>query len=127
MDVAERSTGPEERLVKRVVARLRCASCRRQHAAENVDIMGCYGEVWIVGVNCPRCDRPGMFVVSVRKDSSLERVTDLTEDEQARFVGAASVEESDVEGMRHFLAEFGGDFNTIFKRPGGGRAHPNGG
>ena len=108
----------EDRLVKRVIARFRCAYCHRQHNAANVAVMGKYEAVWIIGVDCEECHRPGMFVVSLRKDSSLEQVTDLTEDEQERFLAKASVDASDVEGIRAFLSEFKGDFSQLFKRDG---------
>jgi len=79
------SSTAEERLVKRVIARFRCEHCNRQHTLENVNVMGKYEAVWVVGVACDGCQRPGMFVVSMRKDSSFERVTDLTE-ERDRYV-----------------------------------------
>lgn len=108
----------EDRLVKRVIARFRCAHCNRQHDPANVAVMGKYETVWIIGVDCDECHRPGMFVVSLRKDSSLEQVTDLTEEEQDRFLAKASVDAGDVEGIRAFLAEFKGDFSQLFKPNG---------
>jgi len=108
----------EDRLVKRVIARFRCAYCHRQHNAGNVAVMGKYEAVWIVGVDCDQCHKPGMFVVSLRKDSSLEQVTDLTEEEQERFLAKASVGADDVEGIRAFLSDFKGDFSQLFKRDG---------
>jgi len=104
----------EERLVRRVIARFRCSHCHRQHSPENVNVMGCYDAVWIIGVDCDGCQQPGMFVVSMRKDSSFERVTDLTDEEQERFLRAKSVDAKDVEGIRSFLDGFKGDFSAIF-------------
>lgn len=111
--MADSSTA-EERLVKRVIARFRCEHCNRQHAPDNVSVMGKYDAVWVVGVSCDGCQQPGMFVVSMRKDSSFERVTDLTEDEQERFLAARSVDADDVEGIKAFLNGFKGDFSAIF-------------
>ncbi len=108
----------EDRLVKRVIARFRCAYCHRQHNAANVAVMGKYEAVWIIGVDCDQCHRPGMFVVSLRKDSSLDQVTDLTDAEQERFLARASVDADDVEGIRAFLAGFKGDFTELFKADG---------
>ncbi|MBV9120556.1 MAG: hypothetical protein JOZ39_07590 [Chloroflexi bacterium] len=108
------SNTPEERLVKRVIARFRCSHCNRQHLAQNVNVMGKYDAVWIVGVDCDQCHRAGMFVVSLRKDSSFERVTDLTDEEQERFLARASVDAGDVEGIRAFLQDFKGDFSQLF-------------
>ena len=118
MSTEERQAA-EERLVKRVIARFRCAHCNRQHSPENVSVMGAYEErVWVVGVDCLGCQRPEMFVVSMRKDSSMERVTDLTEEEQERFVTAQTVDADDVEAIRGFLQDFKGNFSDIFKRRG---------
>ncbi|HVA26492.1 MAG TPA: hypothetical protein VMW62_19145 [Chloroflexota bacterium] len=115
----EGSSTAEERLVKRVIARFRCERCNRQHAIENVNVMGKYEAVWVVGVACDGCQRPGMFVVSMRKDSSFDRVTDLTEEEQERFLVAQSVGADDVEGIKAFLRDFKGNFSAIFgKREG---------
>ena len=112
--------GAEERLVKRVIARFRCSHCNRQHNAENVDVMGTYEDgVWIIGVECDGCQRPGMFVVTMRKDSSLDLVTDLTDEEQERFLSARSVDCKDVEGIRSFLKDFRGDFSRMFGRDAG--------
>jgi len=107
------SYAPEERLLKRVIARLRCSSCHRQHAAKNVSVMGKYDAVWIVGVDCDGCQQAGMFVVSMRKDSSLERVSDLTEEEQEKFLVARSVDDGDVESVRDFLKDFKGNFSSM--------------
>ena len=104
----------EERLLKRVISRFRCEHCNRQHAAENVNVVGKYDAVWVVAVDCDGCRQPGMFVVSIRKDSSLDRVTDLTDAEQERFLVAKSVETSDVEGIRSFLEGFKGNFSDLF-------------
>ncbi len=113
------SSTAEERLVKRVIARFRCEHCNRQHTLENVNVMGKYEAVWVLGVACDGCQRPGMFVVSMRKDSFFERVTDLTEEEQERFVEAQSVDADDVEGIKAFLRDFRGNFSHIFgKREG---------
>ncbi len=105
----------EERLLRRVIARFRCEHCHRQHVVDNVNIMGRYDSVWIVGVDCDGCQRPGMFVVTMRKDSSLEQVTDLTEEEQERFLAATSVDVSDVDGIRAFLKDFKGSFEDLFR------------
>ena len=107
-------TTAEERLIKRVIARFRCEHCHRQHALENVSVMGKYDAVWVVGVACDGCQQPGMFVVSMRRDSSYERISDLTEEEQERFLAARSVDADDVEGIKSFLDGFQGDFNAIF-------------
>ena len=108
------SSAAEERLLRRVIARFRCEHCHRQHAVENVNVMGKYDEVWIVGVDCDGCQRPGMFVVSMRKDSSFEQVSDLTEEEQERFLAARSVDSEDVDAIRDFLKDFKGDFDAMF-------------
>ena len=112
--MADNFAGAEERLVKRVISRFRCSHCNRQHSAGNVSVMGKYDEVWIIGVSCDGCKRPGMFVVSLRKDSSVDAVSDLTDQERDRFLAASKVGADDVDGIRAFLHDFKGDFTTIF-------------
>jgi hypothetical protein len=107
----------EERLIRRVIARFRCAQCHRQHSATDVAVMGRYEAVWIVGVDCDGCRQPDMFVVSMRRDSSYERITDLTEEEQDKFLAARSVDAKDVDHIRDFLQDFKGDFGRIFGAP----------
>src|SRR5581483_4495859 len=104
--MADNPTAAEERLLRRVIARFRCEHCHRQHAVDNVNVMGKYDAVWIVAVECDGCHQPGMFVVSMRKDSSFERVSDLTDEEQERFLRAKSVDAQDVEAIRDFLDGF---------------------
>ena len=106
----------EERLIKRVIARFRCSHCNRQHVLENVDIMGKYDDVWVIGVDCEGCEQPGMYIVSLRKDSSVDIVTDLTDEEMARFETSRKVAAEDVSAMRSFLNEFDGDFSEMFGR-----------
>ena len=106
--------GAEEALIKRIISRFRCSGCNRHHLPSRVDVMDTYDDVWIIGVNCDYCEQPGMYVVSLRKDSSLDQVTDLTDEEQERFLGGAMVEADDVESIRAFLAEFKGNFSGIF-------------
>jgi len=106
----------EERLIKRVIARFRCSHCNRQHVVENVDIMEKYDDAWVVGVACEGCEQPGMYIVSLRKDSSVDVVTDLTEEEMARFEASQKVAAEDVSAMKSFLDEFDGDFSQMFGR-----------
>lgn len=103
----------EERLVRRVIARFRCSHCNRQHAVDNVDIMGKYDSVWVIGVECEGCDVPGMYIVSLRPDSSFEIASDLTEEERARFAAASKVAPEDVSAMRSFLDGFQGDVSRL--------------
>ena len=109
----------EEQLIRRVVARFRCPQCNRQRSATNVSIMGKYEAVWIVGADCEGCRQPDMFIVSMRRDSWYEQVTDLTEDELEKFLAARRVESTDVDGMRDFLQGFRGNFDSIFAPPDG--------
>ncbi len=103
-------------MIKRVIARFRCSHCNRQHILENVDIMGKYEAVWVIGVACEGCEQPGMYIVSLRKDSSLDVVSDLTDEEMARFDVSIKVAAEDVSAMRSFLDEFDGDFSEMFGR-----------
>ena len=116
--MADSSSPAEERLVKRVIARFRCSHCNRQHSTDNVSVMDRYDAVWIIGVDCDECHRPSMFVVSLRKDSSLDRVTDLTDGEENKFLSARSIDDRDVEGIRTFLQDFKGDFGSLFDDAG---------
>ena len=114
--MADSSTS-EERLIKRVIARFRCEHCHRQHSLDNVSVMGKYEQVWVVGVECDGCQQPGMFVVSMRKDGSLEAVTDLSDEEQERFLAAKSVDVGDVDSIRDFLKDFEGDISDLLGKP----------
>ncbi|MDE3075622.1 MAG: hypothetical protein KGJ86_09340 [Chloroflexota bacterium] len=103
----------EERLIRRVIARFRCSHCRRPHALGKVGIMGKYEDIWIVGVDC-ECAVPDLYAVSMHRDSSMERPSDLTDQERERFEAAARVGEADVEDIRAFLRSFDGDFSRMF-------------
>ena len=106
----------EEALIRRIISRFRCEGCNRHHLPSRVGVMGSYDDVWVVGVDCDYCAQPGMYIVSLRKDSSLDIVTDLTEDEQERFLTTSTIKADDVESIRSFLAGFDGDFSGIFRR-----------
>src|SRR5436190_22817217 len=106
--------GAEEALIKRIISRFRCSGCNRHHLPSQVGVMGSYDDVWVIGVDCDICEQPGMYIVCLNKDSSLDLVTDLTEREEARFLRSPTVKADDVDSIREFLASFDGDFSGIF-------------
>lgn len=80
--------------------------------------MGQYDDLCVVGVDCEQCHQAGMFLVSMRPDSSHQQITDLSDAEELRFLPAPSIDAQDVEAISSFLQEFKGDVSQLFNRDG---------
>lgn len=106
----------EESLIKRLVATIKCGTCGQNYEESRVDIIKHIEELWFLRVFCSSCRAKCLVAVIIRKDEKPEVITDLTEEELARFRDMDTVKEDDRLDMHNFLKAFDGDFPGLFRR-----------
>lgn len=106
----------QERFIKRLLSTIKCSVCGQRYQVANVNILGHYGELWFTSVFCPACGTQALVAAVIKEGKLAEVVTDLTEEEYAKFLDSAPVEMDDVLDIHNFLKGFGGDFSNLFTK-----------
>ncbi len=122
--------GREERIKQLILSAVtRCSECRRRYHLDDFAVIGHRDHLWMVTVVCEGCRSQGFITAIVEDPSQLSgetaearpvgrrrrpQLSDLTPDEAARFAGAAPVDSLDLLDLHEFLADFDGDFKTLF-------------
>ena len=102
----------EERLIKRLMASMKCESCGQHYEVYNIDVLGHREELWFLRVHCSAC-RTQCLVAAIVKESKIsEVVTDLSEIELDEFKDNV-IEIDDVLNMHNFLKDFDGNFSRL--------------
>lgn len=104
----------DEQLVRRLIATIKCSVCGRHYEGENVKILGHRDDLWFLSVSCLSCHTQGLVAVVIKEGKPPYVVTDLTEEEQAKFRGMEAVGADDVLDVHDFLKGFDGDFAHFF-------------
>jgi hypothetical protein len=102
-----------EHEVKRIILTAvdECAVCGQEYALESIDVIGHRGNLWMLALQCPNCQKQG-FIAALVQDGAVAlplAARDLTEAELARFSRSGPIAARDVLEMRKFLADFDGD------------------
>ncbi len=104
----------DDHLVKELMSTVNCAVCGRRYEASDINILYHQRELWFISVYCQGCRTKGLVAALIREGEKAQLVTDLTEEEMARFKDAASVTADDVLDIHGFLEGFDGDFGSLF-------------
>ena len=124
--------GREERIKQLILSAVtRCSECRRRYHLDDFAVIGHRDHLWMVTVVCEGCHSQGFITAIVEDPSQLSgetaearpvgrrrrpQLSDLTPAEATRFAGAAPVDSLDLLDLHEFLADFDGDFKTLFDR-----------
>jgi hypothetical protein len=103
----------EERLIKKLMAKIKCESCGQHYEAYNIDILGHSEDMWFVKVLCATCHSQCLVAAVVRKEKAPAVTTDLTE-EELKANNDSTIEVDDILDMHRFLEDFDGDFLRLF-------------
>ena len=106
----------KERLVKRLIASIKCGSCGQNYGESNIDVMGHSEDLWFLVALCPSCNTQCLVAAIIKEDSAPEIVTDLTKAELDKFRNMDMVGADDVLDMHNFLKDFDGDLPRLFRR-----------
>jgi len=106
----------EEKLVKKLVASVKCSVCGQRYKASNIDVLGHEEDLWFLRISCPVCNTQYLVAAIIEEDRMPELVTDLTEAELDRFRNMDKLTPDDVLDMYNFLQDFDGDFARLFSQ-----------
>jgi hypothetical protein len=110
-----------ERQVKRLVLTAvdECAVCGHEYELDNVDVIGNRGDMWVLRVNCPGCQKQGFIaaLVNGQEPAAVAAPVEPPIEVDPRHDGQWSpITAHDVLEMHEFLAGFEGDFVTYLMR-----------
>ena len=124
--------GREERIKQLILSAVtRCSECRRRYHLDDFAVIGHRDHLWMVTVVCEGCHSQGFITAIVEDPEQLSgetaqarpvgrrrrpQLSDLMPDEAARFADAVPVNSLDLLDLHEFLADFDGDFKTLFDR-----------
>jgi len=102
----------EERLIKRLMASMKCESCGQHYEVYNIDVLGHREDLWFLRVHCSACHTQCLVAAIVKESRMSEVVTDLSEFELDEFKDNV-IEMDDVLNMHNFLKDFDGNFSRL--------------
>jgi len=102
----------EERLIKRLMASMKCESCGQHYEVYNIDVLGHREDLWFLRVHCSACHTQCLVAAIVKESRMSEVVTDLSEFELDEFKDNV-IEIDDVLNMHNFLKDFDGNFSRL--------------
>jgi hypothetical protein len=102
----------EERLIKRLMASMKCESCGQHYEVYNIDVLGHREDLWFLRVHCSACHTQCLVAAIVKESRMSEVVTDLSEIELDKFKDNV-IEIDDVLNMHNFLKDFDGNFSQL--------------
>ena len=103
-----------EAFLRRLLSTIKCSVCGRHYEAKNVNVLGHQGELWFISVFCPACGTHGLVAAVVKEGTPTEVITDLTEEELAKFAQGEAVGIDDVLDIHNLLRDFKGDISQLF-------------
>ena len=106
----------DERFIKKLMATMKCGVCGQRYEGNNIRMLGHRDDLWFLSVYCTACRSQGLVAVVIKEGKSPEVITDLTEEEYAKFGEVDVVAADDVLDIHDFLKEFDGDFSHIFSK-----------
>ena len=102
----------EERLIKRLMASMKCESCGQHYEVYNIDVLGHREDLWFLRVRCSACHTQCLVAAIVKESRMSEVVTDLSAFELDEFKDNV-IEIDDVLNMHNFLKDFDGNFSRL--------------
>jgi hypothetical protein len=97
-----------------------CGVCGEHYSLDNLDVIGNRGDLWVLTLRCPRCQKRGFIAALVNSDHEPQAVMplDMTDDEVEQLQQAEPVSARDVLEMHEFLATWrGGVSRYLGERP----------
>lgn len=106
----------QERFIKRLMSKMKCSVCGQRYETGNVHVLGHQDDLWFLSVACSSCHTQGLVAAVIREGKPAQLVTDLTQEELAKFRDSEAVGIDDVLDIHNFLKNFGGDFSHAFAK-----------
>ena len=109
------SEGDKRRLVRKLVAQIRCVECGRLYDRQDFTLVHNWQDMWVLSSRCRHCDEPVQVIIFMRLDAKPEPATDLMPDEIEVAGQWSAITADDVLDIHTLLHEFNGDFETLFE------------
>jgi len=106
----------EEKLIKRLMATMKCDSCGQHYEAYNIDVLGHREDLWFLSVSCLACQTQSLVAAVIKEGKAPKVTTDLTEAELDKFKEMDKLTADEVLDMHSFLKGFDGDFSRLFSQ-----------
>jgi hypothetical protein len=105
----------KRRLIRKLVAQLRCAACGRPYAAEDLSLVHRWQNLWVLSTRCRHCNEPCQIVIFMHLEAEPEPSQDLTPEEAEVADEWPPITADDVMNTHAFLQSFDGDFEALFR------------
>lgn len=92
-----------------------CSVCGTRFRRSGLRVVRREDDVWQISARCPSCEKVTLLMVKLDASGVVSDV-ELSQEEQERFAGAPPINADDVLAISAFLADFDGDFKTLFAR-----------
>jgi hypothetical protein len=114
---AGRPLGEEDkrRLIHRLVAQLRCASCGHPYITEDFALVHRWQDLWVLSTRCRHCDETCQVIVFMHLEAGPEPLEELTPEETEAAGQWPPITADDVMNVHSFLQAFDGDFEALFR------------
>ena len=106
----------EERLLRKLIASIKCSSCGQQYEVYNIDVLGYSEGLWFLSVLCSSCNAQSLVAAIIEEKKKPKVITDLTKEELGKFAAMGVVGSDDVLNMHSFLKNFKGDFSRLLEQ-----------
>ncbi|HEX73721.1 MAG TPA: hypothetical protein G4N93_01010 [Dehalococcoidia bacterium] len=106
----------EEKLIKKLMASIKCGVCGQQYEIDNIEILGHEENLWFLRVVCVACQTQYLAAAVIKDGKMPEIITDLTEAELDKFRKIEGLTADEVLDMHNFLKGFDGNFTRIFNQ-----------
>jgi hypothetical protein len=106
----------EEKLIKKLMASIKCGVCGQHYEIDNIDILGHEENLWFLRVGCVACHTQYLAAAVIKDGKTPDIITDLTEAELDKFGKIGRLTADEVLDMHNFLKGFDGNFIRIFNQ-----------
>jgi hypothetical protein len=106
----------QEHLLKELISGFRCSVCRRTFDRSHIRVAARHEQLWVVSVRCTLCRNQQVFWAAVKDNGEESVLRDVSGREEQHFAQLPPVTADEVLDMHEFLADFDGDFRTLFDK-----------
>ena len=106
-----------ERLIKRLIATVKCSICGKSYEIDNIEVLGHQDETWFLNIFCPTCDKKAFVTAIIQKEKAQDIISDLAAT-RGRITPATdnTISSDDIVELHNFLEDFNGDFLKLFSQ-----------
>ncbi len=93
-------------LIRNIQSLMRCPNCGASYNASDISLLGQIDSVWVVHLDCPKCNAPVLSTVIVQEKEGRPTVSSRTKG----WGKQSKITSDEVLDFHQFLEKFDGDF-----------------